>query len=496
MKYVITTYICLFVMLKAHSQRTIAGSIPAFTGKYPAIGAGRYATGGSGGVILKITNLNNSGPGSARAAFEDSRTRHIMREIDGYVPLQSDIVINNPNYSYHGHIGPIGGGGLVFISDASTTTGLLQFQAGNGIVRFLKTWQGGSTTDPSPSGVSGDNLQIAGTYIYIDHCSLLYGRDENLSITNGFPIIPTHHVTFAYGLVSRAIGGNSSRGALITSDINEITVVKSFFAGNNQRNPRSHCFSCDLGIERRIEYVNNIFWDYVRPAQFGNPLSVYGDNGGQVELNMIHNAWLPSNASNTNFPIMVDEVGSQTYIDDGNIGPTRPTADGSDPWNNLARDGTSSTAGVAAKDDRYSPIPFVTTLVSNGFVPTPASNLYSELSPHVGASIPALLQPEIDVFNDFESSTTSHPFEIGDIVYPAIATGTVRTDTDNDGIPDDWENANGLNPNVSNVGSFTLSPHYDDFEMYSQSVVDLFYPPIPEVFENRVSKKSFTLIFK
>ncbi|UOY07732.1 hypothetical protein L0P88_04075 [Muricauda sp. SCSIO 64092] len=488
--------VILLFSIVANSQRTIADSIPAFTGKYPAIGAGRYATGGSGGVVLKITNLNNSGPGSARAAFEDSRTRHIMKEIDGYIPLQSDIIVNNPNYSYHGHIGPIGGGGLVFISDGSTTTGLFQFQAGNAIIRFLKTFQGGSSSNPPSNGVSGDNLQIAGTYLYFDHCSVLYGRDENFSISNGFPEITTDHVSFSYGLVARGIGGNDSRGALIAGNINEISVVKNFFSGNNQRNPRTHCYSCTSGIERRFEYVNNLFYDYVRPAQLGNPLSAYGDNGGQVETNFIHNAWETSSASNTNYPIMVDEVGSQTYIDDGNIGPTRPPLDGFDPWDNLARDGTSSSAGVAAKDDRYSATPFNTTLVSEGFTPTPAAQLFNELSPHIGASIPGLLAPEQDVLDDYVAGVTSHPFEIADIVYPAIATGTIRTDTDGDGIPDDWEIAHELDRNVSNVGLFSLSPHYDDFEMYSMDVVNQVYPPDEPPVEvvKRVLKNGFIRI--
>ncbi|MEQ8219811.1 MAG: Ig-like domain-containing protein, partial [Arenibacter sp.] len=82
------------------------GGLKAFPG---AEGFGQYATGGRGGKVLFVTNLNNSGSGSLREALEASGPRTVIFRVGGTINLSSGIVIKNPNLTIAGQTAPGGG---------------------------------------------------------------------------------------------------------------------------------------------------------------------------------------------------------------------------------------------------------------------------------------------------------------------------------------------------------------------------------------------------
>ena len=63
---------------------------PAFPG---AEGHGRYVTGGRGGKIVHVTNLNDSGTGSFREAVKGSAKKIVVFDVAGVIPLNSDLTI-------------------------------------------------------------------------------------------------------------------------------------------------------------------------------------------------------------------------------------------------------------------------------------------------------------------------------------------------------------------------------------------------------------------
>src|SRR3954471_16103304 len=83
----------LFIIALFSITSHLKAQLPAFPG---AEGWGRYSQGGRGGVVLKVTNLNDSGPGSFRAAVTTSGPRIVVFEVSGTIDLQTAIEINSP----------------------------------------------------------------------------------------------------------------------------------------------------------------------------------------------------------------------------------------------------------------------------------------------------------------------------------------------------------------------------------------------------------------
>ena len=143
-----------------------AGAQPlAFPG---AEGAGRFAAGGRGGAVLRVTTLADSGPGSLRAAVEARGPRTILFDVAGTIRLASDLVIREPRITIAGQSAP---GGGIALADAA-----LVVRADDVVIRHLRVRRG----DLSPG--EGDAVWIeSGRRIILDHVSASWSVDETLS---------------------------------------------------------------------------------------------------------------------------------------------------------------------------------------------------------------------------------------------------------------------------------------------------------------------------
>ena len=134
-----------------------------------AEGFGRFATGGRGGTIYHVTNLNDSGTGSLRDAVSQSN-RIIVFDVSGTIYLQSGLVFSS-NLTVLGQTAP--GEGIQVYGDRVSFSG-----ANNIIVRHMRFRMGkGGTSGKDAAGVANGRNMI------FDHLSVLWGRDECFSIS-------------------------------------------------------------------------------------------------------------------------------------------------------------------------------------------------------------------------------------------------------------------------------------------------------------------------
>ena len=164
----------LLVAAGLSSALYAAEPLPSFPG---AVGFGAKAKGGRGGAVLFVENLNDSGPGSLRAALEAEGPRTVIFRTSGTIEIKSDITIRHPFLTIAGQTAP--GGGIAVKIDGKTDVCTINIETHDVIVRHLRVRPG-----PAIQGsVNGDAIQMLENAhdVIIDHCSLSWGTDEVIS---------------------------------------------------------------------------------------------------------------------------------------------------------------------------------------------------------------------------------------------------------------------------------------------------------------------------
>ena len=139
----------------------VPGQVLAFPG---AEGAGRFALGGRGGRVIRVTNLQDSGPGSLRAAVEEKGPRTIIFDVAGTIRLLKPLVVRNGRVTIAGQTAP---GGGITLRDRH-----FEIAADDVIVRFIRARLG------NESGVESDDFTISrGNSIIVDHVSASWSID-------------------------------------------------------------------------------------------------------------------------------------------------------------------------------------------------------------------------------------------------------------------------------------------------------------------------------
>ncbi len=234
---VVRTWVCCLLILMMVAASSDATEPP----DAPASGFGADTPGGRGGTIVRVTNLDASGPGSLRAALETAGPRIVVFEVAGVIDLnRRSLRIVEPRVTVAGQTAPSPGITLI--------RGGLTIATHDVIVQHLRI-RPGDAGQPRRSGWEPDGMTTAGSQahdILIEHCSTTWATDENLSVSGPRlegPEGTSRRVTIRNCLIAECLHdsthakGPHSMGSLIHDFCQQIAIVGNLYAHNNQRNP-------------------------------------------------------------------------------------------------------------------------------------------------------------------------------------------------------------------------------------------------------------------
>ena len=216
--------------------------LPAFPG---ALGWASQTPGGRGGQIIRVTNLNSEGPGSLRAAIEADGPRIVVFEVGGVIDLEKNTLrLRNPFITIAGQTAPSPGITLI--------RGGIDIGGHDVIVQHIRI-RPGSAGGEWMSGWDEDSIATVSAHnVIIDHCSLTWATDENLSasgprFTGSTPeewrAGTSHNITFSNNLIGESLAysthskGEHSKGSLIHDNVTGLLIVGNLYAHNYERSP-------------------------------------------------------------------------------------------------------------------------------------------------------------------------------------------------------------------------------------------------------------------
>jgi hypothetical protein len=414
-----------------------------------AEGSGRFSTGGRGGTVYEVTNLNNSGAGSiVDAVSQPNRT--VVFRVSGTIGLGSTILTPKSNITIAGQTAP---------GDGICLKGRLQFSGvSNVIVRYIRI-----RVDAGAANSAGDGIDIStSTNIIVDHCTASYARDEGISATEA-----SDYVTVQWCIISESLNfENHSFGSLIRGDYGDRkTYHHNLYAHNRSRNPRPGNYTGIVSDPEgmHFDFRNNVVYNWI--GSYGG----YNDDGaGYVtRYNFIGNAYFPGlDSTNNNKGFRESSKDAYGYFADNSYNDVVP----GDPWNFVVFNGnTMQAADITAYKARSYLItmePVTTT--------SPAQAKIDVLA-GAGASYPKRDIIDARIVNDVLNKTGHIINTIADQpegAWPTLNSLPAPTDTDHDGMPDAWETAHGLNPtNAADRNGYSFSTDYTNLEVYLNGLI-------------------------
>jgi hypothetical protein len=401
-----------------------------------AEGYGRFARGGRGGRVIEVTNLNDSGPGSLRAALQAEGPRTVVFNVGGVIQLERPLGIRNPYITVAGQTAP---GNGICVSGASFGVGYSR----DVILRFVRTRVGDA------SGRTQDGMGLAGCdHSIVDHCSISWSIDE------GFSSRGARNITLQRSIIGEALnmsihdhyeGSGKGHGfaASIGGDV-----------GSFHHNLLVHCagrnWSLAGGIDQanrhhgRLDIRNNVVYNWVHRTT----------DGGAQYVNFVNNYYKPGPAT-AEFEALNPQFenpafGPQMYYVEGNVMEGRHGPEGPEgPFRGVDPDPDTPFAEFTVTTPFFEPHVETQT----------AEEAFTSVLADVGCNRPVLDDLDARLIRETREGTTTYggfftgmPGIIDTVAdtpglpdYPEVARPADH-DTDHDGMPNAWESARGLDP--------------------------------------------------
>ena len=414
----------LLISFPVFSSDTL--QLDAFPG---AEGFGRHAAGGRGGVAIKVTNLEDDGPGSLRSALRTEGPRTVIFEVDGIIDLERDIVLKNGRVTIAGQSAP--GSGVTLRNHG------LVVKADDVIIRYIRSRPG------SMKNVETDAISVgAGRNIIIDHCSTSWATDETLTVSpsDKTGIRTIDKVTVQWSMITESLNdsvhskGKHGYGSLVRgSNGARYSFHHNLWAHHQARMPRpGNYVSAEMDPTGPVfDFRNNVFYNW------GGAASGYNaDTDSLSRYNFINNYYLrgPDSSKSLAFDESNPLAGAHFS---GNFmnGELPPNA-----WDLVRfKDGRNSGAEAPFPADP------VTT--------QEADEAFGLVLQFAGAS---LRRDAADsrIIADIKSGSGRLIDSASDVGgWPDHEASTPPADSDDDGMPDKWETERGLNPDDASDGN-------------------------------------------
>jgi pectate lyase len=432
----------------------VIAQVPAFPG---ADGFGKYTSGGRGGVVIEVTNLDDAGPGSLRAAVEAEGPRTIVFRVSGTIELESDLVIENGDLTIAGQTAPGDG-----IAVKNYRTWIV---ADNVILRFLRFRLGDERRHVDDAlGANGARNVI------IDHCSMSWGIDEAASFYDN------ENFTLQWSIISESLynsyhpKGNHGYGGIWGGA--KATFHHNLLVHHSSRNPRFHGGRTSATSAReQVDFRNNVIYNWGFQSAYG------GEKGRQ---NVVANYFKPGPATTfTNYLLERYDARGQWYVADNVL-------EGNDA---VTTDNWSGVIGPKSPGSRVE-VPFDYVIDSA----KSAADAYEDVLRFAGAVLPvrdgvderlirevrggyatyggrSYGRDQRSIRSDIAHGIIDSQADVGG--WPFLASAEPPVDSDGDGIPDAWELAKGLDPYDPADGSMITESGFSNLELYLNELAAL-----------------------
>lgn len=448
---------------------------PAFPG---AEGFGAATTGGRGGQVIYVTNLNCSGPGSLNEALSMPGSKYILFAVSGIIDCAAEVVEGNCYIA--GQTSPNGIIVRGIIADDYYNPAA---HPDNVIIRHLRSR--GIGTHPS-ANTATDPIVISGvTNMIVDHCSFSNSDDEAVDISR------TSQLTVQNCLLAETVGSHFDLGGMLfnySTPGNRMDSISIHHNNWNRLGGRMPEFSCEdpsgcTGSTFHIEYSCNLLWDQQRVIYHNIDTDLSnGSDPGFVEpyylnANFVNNYGMsrPSYCEAMFLNTFLETAQNQLYTN-GNKHNRYPSYADYELFNCCSdfctQGAPNSNLGVANLLSNRHPFPAITY--------TDALDLPTYMVDNVGAF--PRFPHETRLMNAVATNTFDNASlsvnAVDDILDLLPTSNTLPTDSDNDGMPDYWETAHGLNPSVADHNgsdvsvSITGISGYTNLECYLNCLAD------------------------
>lgn len=386
--------------------------VPAFP---EAEGYGMFAQGGRGGDIHIVSTLADYGTGEApiegslRAALEAQGARTVVFRTGGTIRLVRPLIVENGRLTIAGQTAP---GGGITVADFA-----LDLNGDDTIVRHIRVRPGDA------AGIEQDAISIRGRNVILDHVTATWGTDETVSLSMG-----ARNVTIQWSLIAESLNRSvHSKGAhgygTLLSDADSITIHHSVYAFHRSRSPRPK--------DVLLDFRNNLIYGWGERA--GYNIEDF------TRMNYVANYLEPRAYSGDGHAFHVGGRNTRIYLDGNERGGAyRDPADEwalIDPPSGLP----SAEAEIIMRVDTPFPAPAVRThsaAEARRLVLARAGALPDRRDAADARLVEAMRRGEGGII---DSQT-----EVGG--WPELAAGAPPKDDDMDGMPDEWESENGLDP--------------------------------------------------
>jgi pectate lyase len=418
-RLVILLFLWTVAPLPMSGESGNAKRTPAFPG---AGGAGKWAKGGRGGKVITVTNLEDTGPGSLRAAVETPGPRTVLFRVSGTIELIKPLRVAHPYLTIAGQSAP--GAGICLKGQ--------ELQIGNThdiVVRHLRCRPGDKTSK------AGD-MDAIGIWdakdVIVDHCSATWSTDECLSVTRDSDRVTVQHCLIAEGLTKHSFG------SIIASNRGAISYLGNLYANNIARNPRPGGYQAEKEHASdpgpRIDFRNNVVYNWT----YGPGYTGTGESASveRIAMNYVGNYLKPgpdTAAGDRARAFTIFQGGTAELFLDGNqLDPPQP---------------------IRFQSELLTVRPGSTLILRDAPLPLdpPADDLtaraaYARVLEGVGAAKPARDAVDAGIIAGVREGTGRQKLTIANDAWPELRGKNLEADSDGDGLPDAWEREHGLNP--------------------------------------------------